>query len=107
MIFFGREVTPSVPYRKIFGTLNKPTIMKTDTSLAIFASLRHVPSASLLHDSAIKIAREFWWTNQELSPVPISFRRHSPYSYITRGMNSRLIYGRSSDPGRPNDMTNS
>jgi hypothetical protein len=22
-------------------------------------------------------------------------------------MNSRLIYGRSSDPGRPNDMTNS
>jgi hypothetical protein len=50
----------------------------------------------LLADFAVRIARELWWTNQEFC-LSISFHCGSPCSYITWGMNSRPVGGRSSE----------
>jgi hypothetical protein len=41
-------------------------------------------------------ARWLWWTNREFSPVDI-IHLGSPCSYITCGMNSRPVGGRSSE----------
>jgi hypothetical protein len=45
--------------------------------------------------TADEISRELWWTNQEFF-LSMEFHHASPCSYH-RGMNSRLVGGRSSE----------
>jgi hypothetical protein len=62
-----------------------------------------IPLFLLPDDSAGRIARELWWTNQ--FPLLTSFHQGSPFSYFTWGMKHRLVSGHSSDTrSRPNDM---
>jgi hypothetical protein len=50
----------------------------------------------LLDDTAGRIAREFWWTNQEFSSVDIILPWFSMPTYIWE-INNRLVSGCSSE----------
>jgi hypothetical protein len=58
--------------------------------------LLQVPPDLLLDDSAGRIAIELWWTNEEF-PLPITFHRGSPCSYIIWELKNRPTGGYSSE----------
>jgi hypothetical protein len=74
--------------------LKNPTSIKEILHRQNSAFLRHVPPASLIDGSEGRVARELWWTNQEISSS-LSFHHGSPCSYITWEINNGLVGGHS------------
>jgi hypothetical protein len=72
MPFFGGELKPSFPSRKVLQHV-KITLKYEQRYFEgqIYHFFRQVPSDLLLDGCSGMIARELWWTNQEFSPIDI------------------------------------
>jgi hypothetical protein len=70
--------------------------MNKDTFKVNISFLRQVSSALLPDDSACKIVRDIWWTNQDFSPVDNIPPWFSMIMYHL-GMNNRPVGGCSSE----------
>jgi hypothetical protein len=95
---FEAEVKPSAPCREILWHVKESCLVWKNTLRKLNSHfLRKVPPDFLPDGSAARIAKEFWRTNQEFSPVYIIPPR---FSIITHhlGMNNRPNGGRSSLP---------
>jgi hypothetical protein len=65
---FGGVGNLPAPFRNFYGIKKSLTYEKRYFEGHIHNFLRQVPPDLLLDESASRIARELWWTNQELSP---------------------------------------